>query len=210
MNTPLLGPGEIFTLLFVTLGPLKVLGPFMQRTHDMSEPALHQVAIRGFVIATIAIVAGGFLGTFLMANWHVSFPALTLTAGIIFFLVALRQLMEQYLTQPLAAAQSGPLPPAPLAAASRLVFPIILPPYGIAAVMALLAKSDSTERTLTIVGILIGIMILDLLAMWFTRRILVGFIPLVLQVVGAVLAVLQVALSVEFMLLGLKSLHVIS
>jgi multiple antibiotic resistance protein len=210
MNTPLLGPAEIFTILFVTLGPLKVLGPFLQRTHDIPEAALHQIAIRGFVIATVAIIVGGFLGTFLMSNWHVSFPALTLSAGVIFFLIALRQLMEQYLTQPAATAQSGPLPPAPLAAATRLVFPIILPPYGIAAVMALLARSPDAGRTLTIVAILIGIMILDLLAMWFTRRILVGFIPLVLQVVGAVLAVLQVALSVEFMLLGLRSLHVIS
>jgi multiple antibiotic resistance protein len=205
----LLGPAEVFTLLFVTLGPLKVLGPFMQRTQGIPEPALRQIAIRGFIIATLAIIGGGFLGTFLMGKWQVSFPALTLAAGVIFFLVALRQLLEQYLSQPAPAAPDT-LPPAPLAAASRLVFPIILPPYGIAAVMALLARSDNAARTETIIAILFGIMVLDLLAMLFTRRILVGFIPLVLQVIGAVLAVLQVALSVQFMLLGLKTLHVIA
>jgi multiple antibiotic resistance protein len=208
METSILGPAEIFTLFFVTLGPLKIVGPFMQRTRDVPDRVLHQIALRGFVIATVAITFGGFLGTFLMDKWRVSFPALTLAAGVIFFLVALSQLMEQY--TPAQSAPPEPLPPSPLAAARRIVFPIILPPYGIAAVMALLARSDSTPRTEIIVAILLGIMVLDLLAMWFARRILVGPVPLVLQVLGAVLAVLQVALSVQFMLIGLKTLHVIS
>jgi multiple antibiotic resistance protein len=208
MDTPMLGPAEIFTLLFVTLGPLKVLGPFMQRTRDIPDQVVHQIALRGFVIATVAIIVGGFLGTFLMDKWQVSFPALTLSAGVIFFLVALSQLMEQY--TPAQSAPPEPLPPTALGAARRIVFPIILPPYGIAAVMALLARSENAARTETIVAILIGIMVLDLLAMWFARRVLVGPVPLVLQVLGAVLAVLQVALSVQFMLLGLKTLHVIS
>ena len=54
------------------------------------------------------------------------------------------------------------------------------------------------------------IMVLDLVAMLFARRILVGFTVLILQVIGAVLAVLQVALSVEFMLAGLRSLGVLA
>jgi small neutral amino acid transporter SnatA (MarC family) len=45
--------------------------------------------------------------------------------------------------------------------------------------------------------------------MLFARFILRGFAIIVLQVLGAVLAVLQVALSVQFMLLGLRSLGVI-
>jgi multiple antibiotic resistance protein len=53
------------------------------------------------------------------------------------------------------------------------------------------------------------VMCLDLLAMLFARFILRGFAIIVLQVLGAVLAVLQVALSVQFMLLGLRSLGVI-
>jgi hypothetical protein len=28
----MIGPAEIFTIFFVTLGPLKLLGPFAQRT----------------------------------------------------------------------------------------------------------------------------------------------------------------------------------
>ncbi|HUO88756.1 MAG TPA: MarC family protein [Rhizomicrobium sp.] len=203
------GPAEIFTLLFVTLGPLKILGPFMQCTREVTAPTLRRIALWAFTIATMSIVVGALLGTALMENWHVSLPALTLSAGIIFFLVALRQLMAQYQPpEPLVTSET--LPQAPVVAASRLVFPIVLTPYGVAVVIALLARSDSSERTGTILAILLGIMVIDLAAMWFVRRILTGFIPLVLQVVGAVLAVLQVALSVEFILLGLRALHAVS
>jgi multiple antibiotic resistance protein len=76
-------------------------------------------------------------------------------------------------------------------------------------VIALLAASEDTMRTLLILGLLVFVMCLDLPAMLFARFILRGFTIIILQVLGAVLAVLQVALSVQFMRLGLRSLHVI-
>src|SRR5262249_33583086 len=208
MDNYLVGPAEIFTLFFVTLGPLKMLGSFRQRTGETSAPTMRRIALWAFAIATVAVIAGAFLGAALAASWHVSLPALTLTAGIIFFLVALNQLMAQY--QPDHAAVPDPLPPSPLVAASRLVFPIVLTPYGLAAGIVLIARSAGTDRTAVIIAILLGVMVLDLLAMWFVRRVLIGIVPLVLQVVGAVLAVMQVALSIQFIILGLRLLDVLS
>ncbi len=46
--------------------------------------------------------------------------------------------------------------------------------------------------------------------MLFARFILSGFAIIVRQVIGAVLAMLQVALAIQFMLLGLRSLRVIA
>jgi multiple antibiotic resistance protein len=204
----MIDPSAIFTGFFVTLGPLKTLGPFAQRTRDVSPAALRQIALWVFIVATTGIVAGGLIGRALLTKWNVSLPALTLTGGIVFFMVALRQLLEQY-EPPRAPALAEPLPASPLAAACRLVFPIVLTPYGIAAVIALLASSEDTTRTAVILGLLVFVMCLDLLAMLFARFILRGFAIIILQVLGAVLAVLQVALSVQFMLLGLRSLHVI-
>jgi small neutral amino acid transporter SnatA (MarC family) len=204
----MLGPAEIFTLFFVTLGPLKVLGPFVQRTRGLDDAVVREIAVRAFVIATIAAVVGSLLGRVLLGKWGVSIPAMTLTGGIVFFLVALRQLLEQY--EPPQAATAEALPASPIAAASRFVFPTVLTPYGIAAVIALLAASDRTERTAVILGLLVLVMVFDLLAMLFARRILVGFTMIVLQLLGAVLAVLQVGLSVQLILAGLRSLGVIA
>ena len=51
-------------------------------------------------------------------------------------------------------------------------------------------------------------MVLDLVAMWYVRRILAGFGMLVLQLLGAVLAVMQVAMSIQFIIRGLRDLNI--
>lgn len=203
----MIGPSEVFTILFVTLGPLKILGPFAQRTRELDDAAVRRIAMRAFLIATIAAVAGSLVGRATLNKWHVSIGALAIAAGIIFFLVASRQLLEQY--EPAHAAAPAPLPASPTAAAIRLLFPIVLTPYGIATVIVLLAASPETQRTETILALLVAVMVLNLLAMLFARRILVGFTIVVLQVLGAVLGVLQVALAVQFILRGLEILGVI-
>jgi len=95
-------------------------------------------------------------------------------------------------------------------AATHLLFPIVLTPYGIAAVIAVMGASTDVTRTSVILGIVLAIMVINLVAMWFARRILVGPVIIGLQVIGAVLAVMQVALAIEFMVIGLKALGVIS
>ena len=70
----LIGLGAIFTLFFVSLGPIKILGPFSQLTRDLDEGKM---------------------------NWQISMAAVTLAGAIIFFIVGLRLLLEQY--QPASA-----------------------------------------------------------------------------------------------------------
>jgi multiple antibiotic resistance protein len=205
----MLGSAEIFTILFITLGPLKILGPFAQRTHDLDDAAVRKIAVWAFVLATVAAVAGGAIGRILAANWQVSTGSLAIVAGIIFFLVALRQLLEGY-EPPHAPVALPPLPASPVAAAARLLFPIVLTPYGIAAVIVLLASNRETERIALIDGMLILVMVLNLLAMLYVRRLVTGYRAIVLQVVGAVLGVLQAGLAVEFIVYGLRELGILS
>ena len=205
-----LGPPEIFTIFFITLGPLKMLGPFVQRTHGLDDALVRKIAVRAFLIATVSAIAGGFLGAVLLANWHVSIGAMVIAGGIVFLLVGLRQLLQQY--EPLRAPDpSAPaLPASPTAAALRLLFPIVLPPFGIAAVIVLLSLSADAERTGTIVAAVIGVMVLNLLGMWFARKLLVGVTMVVLQILGAVLGILQAGLAVQIILRGLMDLKLIS
>jgi multiple antibiotic resistance protein len=204
----MIGPAEIFTIFFVTLGPLKVLGPFAQRTHGLDDGTVRRIAINAFVIGTIGIVVGGLIGSSLLAKWSVSLGSLTIAAGIIFLLVALKQLLEQY-EAPHAPEAPSPLPPTPMAAALRMLFPIVLTPYGIATAIALLSASPDMRRTGTIIALLVAVMALNLLAMLFARKILVGLMMIVLQIIGGVLGVLQAALAIQFIVKGLQMLQVI-
>jgi multiple antibiotic resistance protein len=203
----LLRLGAVFTLLFVTLGPIKILGPFAQLTRDMDEAKMKEVAVRAFVIALVAVIVGGFLGAVLVENWQISIAALTLAGGVIFFLVGLDLVLAQYQTP---SAAPPPLQAKPMVAALRLAFPTVTTPYGIAAVIALLANSPDAARTASIIAILIVVMLANLLAMLYVRRIMGGVTVLILQILGAVLGVLQVALAVQIMIRGLRMLGVLA
>ena len=196
----------MFTLLFVTLGPLKVLGPFAQLTQAADEVTLRQIAVRAFMLAVIAVVVGGFSGSALLASWNISASAMLLSGGIIFALVGLDLVLEQY--QP-AHPAPPPLPAAPMAAAMRITFPIVVTPYGIAALIVLLANSPDAVRTAAVLAILLAVMVLNLLAMLYARRIMGGVTVMVLQIAGAVLGVLQVALAIDMILRALRELNVL-
>jgi len=199
--------GEIFILFFVTLGPLKLLGPFCQETRDLTPGALRGIAFRVFGVGLAAVVIGGYLGTALATKWHISIPAIELTAGLILFLVAIRLVLAAY--EPLPAPPP-PLPAAPMAAALRLTFPLVVTPYGIAALIALLTWTTDVHEDLAIYAVLVIVMVLNLLAMLYVREIMRGVLLLVLQVFGAVLGVLQVGLAVQIIIRGLRHLGVLS
>jgi multiple antibiotic resistance protein len=203
----MIGLGEIFILFFVTLGPLKLLGPFAQQTHDLDPGMLKAIAVRAFAIGLAAVIIGGYLGAVLASKWMISEPAILIATGIIFFLVAIGLVMAPY--QPVHAVPP-PLPRSPLAASLRLTFPLVVTPYGIAALIAVLSIVDAPASLAEIYGVLIAIMVLNLLSMLFVRRIMVGPVLLILQVLGAVLGVLQVGLAVQIVIRGLRGLHVLS
>ena len=204
-----LGPGEIFTIYFITLGPLKLIGPFVQRTHGLDDAIVRQIAVRAFLLATISAIAGGFLGAMLLANWHVSIGAMVIAGGLVFLLVGLRGLLEQYEPPQGPEANMPALPASPTAAALKLLFPMVLTPFGIAAVIVLLALRTESGRTEVIVGMVVVVMLLNLVTMLFARRIMVGATIVVLQILGGVLGILQAGLAVQIILRGLRDLKII-
>ncbi len=207
--TVILGPAEIFTIFFIMIGPLKLIGPFVQRTHGLDDATVRQIAVRVFLMATISAIAGGFLGATLLANWYVSIGAMVITSGLVFLLVGLRQILEQYEPPHAPDVNMPALPAAPTAAALKLLFPLVLTPFGIAAVIVLLAMSTEGGRTGLIVGMVVVVMLLNLVTMLFARKILVGVTMLVLQILGAVLGILQAGLAVQIILRGLRDLKII-
>lgn len=96
-------------------------------------------------------------------------------------------------------------------AVSPLSFPTIVTPYGIAILIILMAAAQDSTRQIGIIGVLLGIMILNFLAMLFAHKI-VKFIGVVitLQILGCVNGVLQVALGIELILQTLIKMKILS
>ncbi|MGJ7509248.1 MarC family protein [Variovorax sp. GT1P44] len=201
----LLDTTQVFTLFFITLGPLKLLGPFAQSTHMLDVRALRALALKAAVIATVALAAGGFIGSSLADKWLVPAGALQFTAGVIFFVIALRGVLAQYEAPPSAPPAASATPPNPM----KIAFPMLVTPYGISAVILLLTLSSDAQRTVATMAVLAIVMALNLLAMVFVRSIMRPAVVGVLQVLGAVLGVMQVALSVSMMLGSLYLLGIL-
>jgi multiple antibiotic resistance protein len=202
-----LGLGAVFTLMIVTLGPIKILGPFAQATHEDDPATARKIAFQAFLFSIAAVLISALAGLSLLNKWHISVPGLELAGGIIFLIIGLRIVLEQY--QPPAPAVHATPPASTTAAALRLTFPTIITPYGIAAVMVLLARSHEAARTTSIVLVVVLVMVLNLLAMLGARKIMGGITLMILRIVGAVLGVLQVALAVEMILRSLADLGVL-
>ena len=201
-----IGVGAIFTLFVITLGPIKILGPFSQLTRELDEPTLRQVAVRTFLLSVVTVVLGGLVGLVLLENWKIPISGLELAGGLIFFMVGMRLVLEQYEPPP---PPPPALPPTPTASALRLAFPTVVTPYGISAVIVLLANSPARERTLTILGVVMVVMVLNLLVMLYARKLLGSVTLMVLRILGAVLGVLQVALAVEMIIRALHGVGVL-
>jgi multiple antibiotic resistance protein len=199
--------GQIFVLLFLMLGPFKIIGPFARITSKADAAFTRRLAIRATVFASLALLVAAFLGERILSNYGIPLPVLALSGGIILFLVALQNVLKEFAPHEQEAA--GPaLPPTLRLALSPLAFPTIVTPYGIAAVVVFLAISPDPQSRLVIGAILLVIMLLNLLFMIVTRH-LGPVMAVALQILGAVLGIIQVALGLQIILRSVRTLGVL-
>ncbi len=195
-----LGASQIFTLLFVTLGPIKVIAPFVKATRGAGPALARKIALAAFAASSVALFVGMFFGEKTLDKWNIGLPALIMTAGALLFYVAFRSLIGLYDANDASVEAATPTL---RTAISPLTFPVIAPPYGIAVLILLLAAIPEEQSAILIS--LGAIMVLDLLTMLFARPLLrVAAIPL--QLLGTILTVLQAALGVQMLVVGIRSI----
>lgn len=193
---------NIFLMFFIMLGPIKAIGPFYAATGQLELPALRALAWKVFAFAVGGVLLAGLLGSQLLQKWQITPSIMELSAGLVFLLVALQLVLAQYEPVTHPAAAPGTTRPELM----HLVFPVTVTPYGIAVLIALMALSGSFSRSLAILGIAVVVMLLNLLTMLFVRPIMHGLGMVTLQVLGAVLGILQVALALQIIYGALQSL----
>jgi multiple antibiotic resistance protein len=184
------------------LGPFKIIGPFVKLTESADISHQRQIAFRAILFSTLGVLFAAFLGEYFLNKFDIPVSILALTGGLILFLVALANVIATY--NPPTMKEEQPAPTIKLAL-NPLAFPIIVTPYGIAAVIVFMAISPGLHEKLIIGGIVVGIMALNLIMMLLTRYI-GKIIFLFLSIIGAVLSVIQVALGLMIVYTEIKIL----
>jgi multiple antibiotic resistance protein len=201
-QVPSFSLGQMFTFFFLMLGPIKILGPFAQITRKADAALTRRIAIRAFLYSCAALVLAVVIGEEFLRKFNIRVPVLAIAAGIILFLVALRAVLEQFDMDPDATPKQ--YEPDMRYAASPLAFPTIVTPYGVATVIVCMALTPDYLDKVGIYSVLLGLMVVNLVAMLFARPIL-KYLQMPLMLFGTVLGIIQVALGLSITLRGLQN-----
>lgn len=202
---------DAFIIFFITLGPLKAIGPFAQATRGADHAFRRTVAWRATTIATAIVFGVALVGAAILGNWKVSIPAVVVAGSIILFCQSLQLILQAPTAAPPMQAQGvEPAPPSLAIAYFPLAVPALVTAPGIAAILAFMAiASSSWAQKGIVLGTLLVIMGLNLATMLNHEAILKLVPPPLLRVVGWVMAVLLAALAVQYLFNSLIRLGVL-
>ena len=198
----------VFTVCFVLLGPIKLIVPFAHLTGGKPPAFRRSAAAWATLFACAVCLFVALVGGTLVEKYQLSLPALQLTAGLVLLLSALRTIFPSGDAPHSTRGDASPLQ----LAVSPLATPTIVPAAGIGAILILVMGAPRFPGAYQALAISLGvIMALDFLVMYFNDRIMraPGLLP-VMQLLGGVLIVIQVALAIDTMLDAFRTLGVVA
>jgi len=193
---------KVFAVLFLMLGPFKIIGPFAKITSGADAKVVRRIALLAIGFSCLALLFAAFLGETILRRFGIPVPILAMSAGLVLLLVALTNIVQQFKPATLPDIKDEvPI----LSKASSFAFPTIVTPYGIAALVVFLVIANDSEERLAIGMIVISILLLNLISMLMTPHVF-RILGIFLQIVAAVLGVIQVALGIQIIYNSLKAI----
>jgi multiple antibiotic resistance protein len=190
-----------FVTLFVVIDPPGLAPLFVALTKGMTAAHRRAIALRAVVVAAVLLTAFGAFGEALLGFIGISMPAFRIAGGILLFLTALDMLFER--RRPRREGQAAPHPDDP--SVFPLATPLIAGPGAMATMILLTGQAGSWAEILAVHAIMaavLGIVFVLCLGAGVMERVLgdTG-----INVVTRLLGMLLAALSVQFVLDGLRA-----
>ncbi len=199
---------EVFTILFVTMGPLKVSLVFAEVCKEFNPEQRTRIALRAVLIAAVIGLIFILAGKILMELFHFSLAALFIAGGLILFIFAIRLILgtgeNKYynITDPDFEPTHISVYP--------LAVPLMASPMGIVMLTAASAANSNNLRVLLLIGIvLLVVMLIDLAVLILVARGSQFIHPQIVNVAERILGLLLAALGVQSIINGLVALGVL-
>ncbi len=193
-----------FFTLFVVIDPVGLAPMFVAMTAGMSQRQRLIIAARSCLVAIAILTLFGLAGQKILDFIGISLPAFRISGGILLFITALDMLFERR-----SARREEKADGATAAAHDPSVFPLAMPLIagpGALASMILLATGADWDVTLMVIGVMVGVvalvLALFLLASPIERLLGATGVVVTTRLMGMLLA----ALSVQFVVDGLRDL----
>ena len=194
-------PIEIFTLIFVTMGPIKPLVTFAEKTSGL-EPALRRrIAVKAVTVATIVGLLFIFFGNELMQVFKFSATAMSLAGGLILLIYAIKSILKE----PKPGAKKGYATDreAEQMAIYPLAVPLMASPMGLVTLTVISANTQVTAEELAgLTVMLLVVMAINLVALLTVDSVSKYLSVEALEVANRILGLLLAALAVETIING--------
>ncbi|MEM7296170.1 MAG: MarC family protein [Pseudomonadota bacterium] len=200
MDTSTLIPA--FVTLFVVIDPVGLAPIFVALTHGRTPSARRTIAVRACGISVGLLLLFLFLGEAVLAFLGISMPAFRIAGGLLLFLTALEMLFERRSKrrEDQASEEDGPDP-----SVFPLAIPLIAGPGAIASIILL---AGETKGEVAAILALIAVMLATVgcvLALFLASGVIERLLGKTgITVVTRLLGMLLAALSVQFVLDGLR------
>jgi multiple antibiotic resistance protein len=188
-----------FVTLFVIIDPIGLMPIFIALTPGATQAERRSIALRACFIALGILSLFAFFGEAVLGFIGIGMPAFRIAGGVLLFLTALDMLFERRTKRREDQVEEIPDPS---------VFPIAIPliagPGSIATVILLAGQTEGIQGTLLVLGVAISVMCVALL-LFLAGGILERILGKTgINVVTRLLGMLLAALSVQFILDGLR------
>ncbi|MGP1357658.1 MarC family protein [Roseicyclus sp.] len=196
-----------FVTLFVIIDPIGLAPLFVALTQGMTARQRRKVAVRACLVALGLLTLFGVAGEAVLNFLGISMPAFRIAGGVLLFLTALDMLFERRAQRRQGQADSAhPEDPSVF----PLAIPLIAGPGAIAS-MILLTGQEGGEALHVLAVHVVMLLVLLVVFLFFMLAAplerLLG--PTGINVVTRLLGMLLAALSVQFVIDGLRDLQVI-
>lgn len=196
-----------FVTLFVIIDPIGLAPLFAAMTQGMPARQRRSVAIRACLVSVALLTLFGLAGEAVLGFLGISMAAFRIAGGILLFLTALDMLFERRTQRRQSTADAEPDAEDP--SVFPLAIPLIAGPGSIATMILLTGQDDSTLNLLAVHGVM-GLVIACVFALFLLAAPLERALgPTGINVVTRLLGMLLAALSVQFVIDGMRDLQVI-
>lgn len=183
--------GQVFGLLFMTMGPIRAIAVFGAVGDSDEEPAVRALANRAAILVAGGYVVAVLMGYGALSAWGVSFPVLIGAAGFALFALSLQGLLNPAAPSTGLDAMSTP--------AAAIAFPGLFPPVAVTIPLIFSVPFPGAHTLFGLLFLGLALIGLNWLLMRKSKAILKAVGPVPLQLFGAVFGVLQLALGLQFM-----------
>ncbi|MBF9036145.1 NAAT family transporter [Rhodobacterales bacterium HKCCE2091] len=198
-----------FVALFVVIDPIGLAPLFVAMTAGEAEARRRAIAIRAVLVAFAVLTLFGLLGEAVLEFFGISMAAFRIAGGLLLFLTALDMLFERRTERRQGKAEGASDGGGHDPSVFPLAIPLLAGPGAIAAMILLTGGGAGWGHVVLIHAVMVAVLACAL-ALFFVAgplERLLGDTGIV--VVTRILGMLLAALSVQFVIDGLRDLQVI-